>query len=80
MFIVYCFHAWPGNPTNNFKFKNCLSRETIVGKHSKKENCMYSAFGITFDIAGSWSFDYDTAWNCVIFCADTNSSSHIGNC
>ena len=45
----------------------------------KKNNYMYRAFGITFDSAGSWSFDYDTAWNILIFGAETSSSSHVSN-
>ena len=24
VYIVYDLDAWPRNPTNNFKFKNCL--------------------------------------------------------
>ena len=24
IYIVYDLDAWPRNPTNNFKFKNCL--------------------------------------------------------
>ena len=31
---------------------------------------------ITFDIARSWSFDNDTARNCITFAVDNGSSSH----
>ena len=40
---------------------------------------MYSGYGITFDNAGIWSFDNDTARNVVIFAVDNSSSSHADN-
>ena len=36
---------------------------------------MYYGY-ITFDIARSWSFDNDTARNCITFAVDNGSSSH----
>ena len=36
-YFVYDLDAWPKNPTNNFKFKNCLSGATNVIKNSDKE-------------------------------------------
>ena len=54
MFIfVYDLDAWPENPTNNFKFKNCLFGVASLVKNSDKERYVYSGYGITFDSAGS---------------------------
>ena len=41
---------------------------------------MYSGYRITFDSAGSWSFDNDSARNVVIFGVDNSSSSHADDC
>ena len=60
VYIVYDLYAWPRNPTNNFKFKNCLFGTTGIVKNSDKEKYVYSGYRITFDSAGSWSFDNDT--------------------
>ena len=35
-YIVYDLVAWPRNPANNFKFKNCLFEATNVVKNSDK--------------------------------------------
>ena len=51
-YIVYDLDAWPKNPTNNFKFKNCLFGATSVVKNRHKEKYMYSGYRITFDSAG----------------------------
>ena len=40
---------------------------------------MCSGYRITFDSAGSWSFDNDTARNVIIFGVDNNSSFHSDN-
>ena len=42
--IVYFLDAWPRNPTNNFKFKNCLFDTTNIVKNSdkKKSICIVS--------------------------------------
>ena len=40
---------------------------------------MYNSYGITFDIAGSWSFYNDIARNITIFGVDNSSSSHADN-
>ena len=40
---------------------------------------MYRGYGITFDSAGFWSFDNDSARNVIIFGADKGSSSHPDN-
>ena len=58
---MYDLDAWPKNPTNNFKFKNCLFRATNIVKNSYKEKYVYSGYAITFDSAGSWSFGNDFA-------------------
>ena len=41
---------------------------------------MYSGYGITYDSAGSWSFDNDTPRNVIIFDVDNSSSSHAYSC
>ena len=40
---------------------------------------MHGGYRITFDSAGSWSFDNDTARNVIIFGVDNSSSSHADN-
>ena len=37
---------------------------------------MYNGYGITFDSAGSWSFNNDTARNVLIFGVNNSSSSY----
>ena len=56
VYIVCDLDAWPRNPTNNFKFKNCLFDTTKIVKNSDKEKYVYSGYGITFDSTNSWSF------------------------
>ena len=36
VYIVYELYTWPRNPTNNFKFKNCLFGATNIVKNSDK--------------------------------------------
>ena len=79
VYIVYDLDAWPRNPTNNFKFKNCLFGATDIGINSDKKKYVYSGYGITFDNAGSWSFGNDFARNIIIFGVDNSSSSHSDN-
>ena len=38
LYIVYDLAAWPRNPSNNFKFKNCLFRATNIVKNSEKKS------------------------------------------
>ena len=52
VYIAYDLDAWPKNPTNNFKFKNCLFGATSVVKNRDKEKYVYSGYRITFDSAG----------------------------
>ena len=40
VYIVYDLDAWPRNPTNNSKFKNCLFGATDVVKSSDKKVCI----------------------------------------
>ena len=40
---------------------------------------MYRDHGMTFDSAGSWTFDNDTARNVITFGVDNGSSSHAEN-
>ena len=79
VYIVYDLSAWPKDPTNNSKFKNCLLGATKIVNNSDTEKYLYSRYGITFDIAGFWSFDNDTARNVIIFGVDNSSSSHSDN-
>ena len=46
-----------------YDFKNCLFGATNIVKNNVKENFMYSDYGIAFDGAGEWSFNYDSARN-----------------
>ena len=48
-------------------------------KNRDKGKYVYSEYGITFDSAGSWSFDNVFARNVIIFGADNSSSSHSDN-
>ena len=70
--------AWQRNPTNNFKFKNCLFGTTSIVKNSDKENYMHHGYGIAFSSAVSRSFNNETAVNIIIF--GNSSSSHADNC
>ena len=80
IYIVYDLDAWPRNPTNNFKFKNCLFVATSIVKNSDIEKHVYSGYGMTFDSVGSWSFNNDIARNVIVFLSDNSSSSHTDNC
>ena len=66
VYIVYDLDAWPRNPTNNFKYRNCLFGATNTVKNNGKEKYVYSGYRITFHSAGSWSFDNDFARNVLI--------------
>ena len=79
VYIAYDLDAWPRNPTNNFKFKNCLFGATNTVKNCDKEKYVYSGYGITFDNARSWSFDNDSARNFIVFGVDNSSSSRADN-
>ena len=79
VYIAYDLDAWLRNPTNNFKFKNCLFGATNIVKHSDKEKYVYSGYSITFDSASSWSFDNDFARNVLTFGVDNSSSSQSDN-
>ena len=71
--IVSDLATWLRNPTNNFKFKNFLFRATNIIKNSDKEKYVCSGYEITFDSAGSWSFDNDFIRNVIIFGVDNSS-------
>ena len=74
MFTFYDLDAWPRNPTNNFKFKNCLFGATNIVKNKENyENYVYSGYRIIFDSAGFWSFDNGTARNVIILSVDNSS-------
>ena len=49
VYIVSDLDAWPKNPTNNFKLKNCLFGATSIVKISDKEKYVYNDYWITFD-------------------------------
>ena len=48
-------------------------------KNSDKEKYVYSGYRITFDSAGSWSFDNDLARDVIVFGTDNSSTSHSDN-
>ena len=75
--IVHGLCAWPRNPTNNFKFKSNLFGTTNIVKSNDKEKYVYSGYGITFDSAGSWSFDNNSERNVIIFWCYNSSLSHV---
>ena len=51
-----------------FKFKNFLFGGASVVKNGDKEKYVYNnGYEITFDSAGLWSFNNDTARNVIIF-------------
>ena len=75
--IVHGLCAWPRNPTNNFKFKSNLFGTTNIVKSSDKEKYVYSGYGITFDSAGSLSFDNNSERNVIIFWCYNSSLSHL---
>ena len=52
---------------------------TNIVKNSDKGKYVYSEFDITFDNAGSWSFDNDFAGSAIVFGVDNSSSSHSDN-
>ena len=79
VYIGYDINDWSKNPIDNFKFKNCLFGAANIVKNSDKEKYLYSGSGITFDSAGFWSFDNDTARNVITLGVDNSSSSHSDN-
>ena len=77
--IVYDSVVCPRNPTNNFKFKNCLFGASDIVKNSDNEKYVHSGYGITNHSAGSWSFGNDFARNVIFFGIGNSSSSHSDN-
>ena len=41
IYTVYDLDAWSRNPTNDFKFRNCLLGSTDIVKNSDKEKYIY---------------------------------------
>ena len=79
VYIVYDLNAWPRNPTDIFKFENCLFGATNTVKNTDKEKYVYNGYGITFDSTGSWGFGNATTRNFIIFGVDNSSSSNSEN-
>ena len=52
---------------------------THIVKISIKEKYVYRGYRITFDRAGSWSFDNDSVRNFIVFGIDNSVSSHADN-
>ena len=50
VYIVYRVNAWPRNPTNNFKFKNCLFGATSIVKNSDKEKWIVNMEYLTMQV------------------------------
>ena len=63
----------------NFKFKNYLFNVINIVKNRDKEKYVYSGYVITFDSAGSFSFDNTFGRNMKIFGVDNSSASHSDN-
>ena len=40
VYIVYDLYAWPNNPLNNFKVKNCLFSATNLVENSDNKLCV----------------------------------------
>ena len=76
---MYDLDASSRNPTNSFKFKNCLFGATGVVKNSYKGKYVYFGYRITPDSAGSWSLDRGTGSYVIIFGIYNSSSSHADN-
>ena len=79
-YIAYDLDSWKRNPTNNFKFKNCLFAATSIVKSSDQEKYVYIGYGITFDSKCSWSFNNESARNVKIPGFDNSLSCHADNC
>ena len=47
MYIVYNLDAWPRNPANHVRFKDCLFGANSIVKNSDKEKYVSSGYGIT---------------------------------
>ena len=58
---------------------NCLFGAKNIVKNCDEEKYAYCGYGITFDSAGTWSFDNDIARNVMIFVVDNSTSSHSDN-
>ena len=78
VYIVYDLDAWPRNPTNNFKFRNCLFGSTSVAKNSDIMNSVQWLWN-TFNNVDSWSVVNDIARNVIFFGVDNSSSSYADN-
>ena len=63
----------------NCKCKFLFGATSLV-KYSDKEMYVYSCYRITFDSAGSCSFDNAPARKVIIFGVDKSSSSHSDDC
>ena len=50
VYIACYLDDWTKNPTNNFKFKNCLFGVINVVKNSNNGKYVYSGYGITLQI------------------------------
>ena len=80
VYIVFDLDVWPKNLTSSFKFKNSWFLATSVAKNSNKWKHKHNGCEITFDSAGSWSFDNDATRNVITFGVHNNSLSHAHNC
>ena len=78
VYFVCDLDASSRNPTNNFKFKNCLLGANSVVKYSDKEKYVYSGYRITFDSEGFWSFDNEFAGNVITFGTDNRKNNFVG--
>ena len=79
VYIVSDLELGRKNPTNNFKLRNCLFHVTNTVKYSDKEKYLFSGYGKTFESAGFWSFNNDSAKNVITFGVDNSPLSHADN-
>ena len=50
VYTVYDLDPWPRNPTNNFKFKNCLFGATSIVKNSDQEKWIVNMEYLTMQV------------------------------
>ena len=80
LYIVYKLNNWSGNPSNDFKIRNCLFGTAKLARNTIKRKFFYNGQRLAFDAAGSWNFGNNFGRNVVIFGNDNSSSIHTDNC
>ena len=67
LYMVHELNNWPNNPSNNFTLKKKLFNTVKLTRNAIKSKFIYSAQGMAFERARSWSFGNNFARNIVIF-------------